>query len=211
MSASTVPPRFAVCTLDAYQPSTDSQRQALTAARMLVVGEIRNLILVGPPGVGKTHLAAGIVDAVYTTQEASWLDRLAEAERSHLDGTADVRYPTQPVRPMWANVADLIVRLRIDMDRPLDDREASATIHRMRSHPALVVLDDLGREKVTDWTAETLYALVNARYEAMLPTVVTSNLTAQELAAGPYWPSVSRLAEDGDLVKVDGPDRRLSR
>lgn len=53
---------------------------------------------------------------------------------------------------------------------------------------------------------------LNARYEARLPTIVTSNLTAEDLAASfPYWPAISRLAEDGTLVKITAPDHRLRR
>lgn len=197
-----VPARFSDRTLANYVPATNSQRLALDAALRLAGGEIRNLVLVGPPGVGKSHLAAGVLDAIYSGQQHAW--------RVAIESGA-VPVPRQPVAPIWANVAELIVRLRLELDYPLDDRTAASTVLRMQRHPALVVLDDLGREKVSDWTAETVYAVVNARYEALLPTILTSNLTATELQASGYWPAISRLAEDGELVKIEAPDRRLAR
>lgn len=41
--------------------------------------------------------------------------------------------------------------------------------------PFLLVLDDLGAEKGTDWAAEQLYRVIDARYDSRLPTIVTSN------------------------------------
>lgn len=197
-----VPARFADRTLDGYEPATASQRKALDAARMLAGGGYRSLVLVGPPGVGKSHLAAGVVNAI-----SGRLDEEYVAARDAMtDGDP---WPRIPDSPMWTNVADLIVGLRMEMDAPLDDRDAATAVRILRRYPALVVLDDLGREKVSDWTGELVYALVNARYEHRLPTLVTSNLTPSELAASPYWPAVSRLAEDGALIRIDAPDRRL--
>jgi hypothetical protein len=43
----------------------------------------------------------------------------------------------------------------------------------------------------------------------MLPTIASSNLSPAELAASGYWPVVSRLAEDGALVRIEAPDRRI--
>ena len=76
---------------------------------------------------------------------------------------------------------------------------------------ALLVLDDLGREKISDWTGELVYSLINSRYEGRLLTVATSNLTPVELRASGYWTAISRLAEDGALVDITAPDRRLRR
>jgi hypothetical protein len=50
---------------------------------------------------------------------------------------------------------------------------------------------------------------VNRRYENLLPTIVTCNATPEELAESSYWPAISRLAQYGALVWVDGPDHRL--
>jgi DNA replication protein DnaC len=179
-SASSIPPRFADRTLSGYQPVTPSQRAALEAAEAVLRGVIRSLVLIGPPGVGKTHLAAGIFRGC--------------------------RYPA-----MWINVADAITTLRMEMGLPPEDRTALRLLAGTSAHRGLVVLDDLGRENVTDWTGELVYAVVNARYEAMLPSIVTSNRTAADLRDGPYWPAISRLAEDGRLIEVVGPDRRLAR
>lgn len=198
-SAASVPIRFADCILEGYVPVTPSQREALEAARAVAAGQLRNLVLIGPAGVGKTHLAAAIVTDLHGRAMAAW----------HVDAEGDEPVRRLPDRPLWANVADLMVRMRLEIGRPRDDRDASALAIELASHRGYVVLDDLGRENTSDWTGETIYSLVNARYEAILPTIVTSNLTAEQLATGPYWPAISRLAQDGRLVKVEGPDHRL--
>jgi DNA replication protein DnaC len=163
-----------------------------------------SLVLAGPTGAGKTHLAAGIVWEVTRRLVAGYEAAVAAVGESG-------RHPRVPVLPEWLNVADAIVAVRLEFGRPSDDREITDRVMRLHRHPALVVLDDLGREKVSDWTGEIVYALVNARYEALLPTLVTTNLTSAELAESPYWPAISRLAEDGALVRIDAPDRRLAR
>lgn len=198
-----VPARFADRTLAGYEPRTTSQTLALSAALLLAQGDYRSLVLVGPPGVGKSHLAAGVVNKIVADLDVDYTAR----RDAMADGDP---WPRIPNPPMWTNVADLIVALRMQMDSPLDDRDAASAVRQLRHHPALVVLDDLGREKSSDWTGEIVYSLVNARYENRFPTLVTSNLSPADLAASPYWPVISRLAEDGALVKIAGPDHRMT-
>jgi len=50
------------------------------------------------------------------------------------------------------------------------------------SEAEFLVLDDFGVEKTTDWTYQLLYTLINRRYENMKYTVITSNLSLEELA-----------------------------
>lgn len=202
-SSHSVPERFRDKRLIAFDTSVNpTAMKALEAADEYVGGAIRGLVLVGPPGSGKTHLAAGIVNAITEQEESSY----AEAASRAVD-----TMPRRPILPIWANVADLIVELRLDMDRQRDDRQALELARDLRSHRATAVLDDLGREKVSDWTAETIYSIVNARYEAMLPTIITSNLPVDVLQSGPYWAAISRIAEDGRLIAFrDASDYRLA-
>jgi DNA replication protein DnaC len=58
-----------------------------------------------------------------------------------------------------------------------------------------LVLDDLGRERPTEWAQETLYLLVNARYQECLATSLTTNLSPPELQARLGEPILDRLAE----------------
>lgn len=50
-----------------------------------------------------------------------------------------------------------------------------------REENILLVLDDLGVENPTDWASEQLYLILDARYDAQLPTILTSNRPANHL------------------------------
>lgn len=202
-TASVVPLRFQDRTFENYEPKTSSQREAVAAAEV-ASRTGTDLVLVGPTGLGKTHLAAAVVNDITRREAATY-----ETEKVAAEMRPQYRHPIVPNKPEWANVADLIVSLRIEMSAPPDDKNAEATMRRLRHHPALVVLDDLGRERTSDWTAEIVYSLVNWRYENRLPTIVTSNATPFELSASPYWPIISRMAQDGQLVQLEGADWRL--
>ena len=58
----------------------------------------------------------------------------------------------------------------------------------------LLIIDDLGKEKATEWSAQTIYAIINARYENELPTIITTNYGLSEL--------VDRLAPAGSADKI---------
>lgn len=73
----------------------------------------------------------------------------------------------------------------------------------------LLVLDDLGSEKRTEWVLEQLYAIVNERWAEMRATVITTNSSSFELEAQLGARTVSRFAEMcGDQLWIDGRDQR---
>jgi DNA replication protein DnaC len=75
----------------------------------------------------------------------------------------------------------------------------------------LLLLDDLAAERVTDWTAETLYRLIDARYARALPTIITTNATGAAIRSTLGDRIASRLNGLGMTVVLDGPDRRDPR
>jgi len=74
-----------------------------------------------------------------------------------------------------------------------------------------LVIDDLGAEAPKEWSSEKLYYLVNYRYNAMLPTIVTCNLTAKELRDKVGDRTYGRLCEISTGIIFKGSDRRLTR
>jgi len=72
----------------------------------------------------------------------------------------------------------------------------------------LLLLDDLAAERASDWTAEVLYRVIDARYARRLPTIVTTNATGDLIRANLGERVASRLNGLGMVVTLDGPDRR---
>ncbi|MEU9129233.1 ATP-binding protein [Kitasatospora sp. NPDC048540] len=72
----------------------------------------------------------------------------------------------------------------------------------------LLVLDDLGAAKASEWTEELTLRLVNHRYEYMLPTLFTTNLPLGEIKAALGDRTASRLAEMCERAILTGTDRR---
>ncbi len=71
----------------------------------------------------------------------------------------------------------------------------------LQSH-GLLVLDDLGAEKATEWSMGVLFELVAARHDRREQILITSNLTPRRLADAGYERIVSRIADEGCLVEM---------
>ena len=92
--------------------------------------------------------------------------------------------------------------------RPRDGRDGESEYRKIATTD-LLLLDDLGAAKGSEWTEETLYRLINDRYEAMLPSLFTSNIPPTELRNVLGNRITSRLAEMCQMVALRGTDRRL--
>lgn len=100
--------------------------------------------------------------------------------------------------------ADLYAKLR---PRPKVDSEQE---FENVARAGLLVLDDLGAAKGSEWNEEINYRLVNYRYERELPTLITSNVAPKQLANALGERVASRLVEMAARVVLRGDDRRLA-
>ncbi len=101
----------------------------------------------------------------------------------------------------WWSVARLM-----DAMRPGDPDRAE--VGRSVLTVDVLVLDDLAAEKPTEWTRERLDLIMDARWAAELPTIVTTNATPAALREVLDARFVSRLADGALVLTVTGPDRR---
>ncbi len=139
----------------------------------------RGLYLCGGVGVGKTHLAVAVMN------ELMGKDR---------------------VPSLFVTVPELLDNLRgayNDPGRDLDEWMDAV------KNAELLVLDDLGSEKATQWVQERLYVIINHRYREALPTIFTSNVGAKDLFTQLGERTASRIvAMCGEGIKIEGPDHR---
>lgn len=108
------------------------------------------------------------------------------------------------VRLRWeaTTAADLYASLR-----PRQGHDPERALWALGRCP-LLILDDLGAAKTSEWTEELTYRLINRRYNEMLPTLITTNLPIGELRGAVGDRVASRLAEMTTRVILGGTDRR---
>jgi DNA replication protein DnaC len=108
------------------------------------------------------------------------------------------------VRSAWraTPAADLYALLR-----PRHNVDSEAEFRRW-ADARLLLLDDLGAAKTSEWIEEVNYRLINHRYEHELPTLITSNLTPNQLSASVGERVYSRLSEMCQRIPLKGDDRR---
>ncbi|MGC9358909.1 MAG: ATP-binding protein [Anaerolineae bacterium] len=123
------------------------------------------LLLTGTYGCGKTHLAAAIAN-----------ERLSQGH---------------PV--LFVVVPDLLDHLRAAY-APSSTVSYDTRFEQVRQ-VELLVLDDLGTQNATPWATEKLYQILNYRYNAELPTVITTNQSIESMD-----PRLASRLRDKDLV-----------
>lgn len=109
--------------------------------------------------------------------------------------------------PLFWNVSELIRSIKKDFGKHAYDRDREEEY--IMEHRGLLFLDDLGAEMATDFVQDTLYLIVNRRYEERLPVIITSNLDLGELSDRVGDRIASRIAGMCDVVELEGTDRRL--
>ena len=189
LSDAGIPPRYSKCDLDSFRDNNDSLAAAVRKARRF--SETfpvvdKGLFFLGKPGLGKTHLSVAIVKEVIRRTNARAL-------------FYDVRELLKEIR----NTYNPIVRsTESDIIRPVMDAE-------------LLVLDDLGAEKTSEWVEETLNLIVNTRYNERRPTIFTSNYAVMEdltdsenLVVRVGYRMWSRLHEMCDFIEMKSVDYR---
>ncbi len=163
-------------------------RQAFAQARSFAEDPDGWLILKGGYGCGKTHLAAAIAN-----------------------------YRIQRGHPaLFVVVPDLLDHLRATFS-PTSEVRYDERFESVKTTP-LLILDDLGTHAASVWADEKLYQILNYRYNAQLPTVITTNYQLEEidlrLRSRMADPSLSAictiLAPDFRRAGVGGDDSELS-
>lgn len=159
--------------------------------------EHESLSLFGPSGTGKTHLAAALLKA-----------RLAHQAHQELPELEPLETPVRE-SALFVTVPSLLFEIRATFAGT--DATTEKDLVRRHCEAGLLVLDDLGAEKPSEWVNQTLYLILDRRYAELRKTIVTSNLTLDEIAEklGDRLPS--RLVGMGGILQLDGPDRRLER
>lgn len=175
-----------------YQGAVADHPQVLAWARKVVDQAVapsigaRRQVATGP-----SLLMAGVVGAGKTHQAYG-------AIRTLMQAGIGVRWKATTAADLYA---DLRPRPGVDSEREL------AAVSRC----PLLIIDDLGAAKSSEWVEEVTYRLINRRYNHMLPTLITTNLAIKDLRAYLGDRVTSRLAQMTTRVEFESVDRRRRR
>ncbi len=160
LASSQIPSRYRSCSFQSFDinaPSTAAKDQLLQAKSLSqryvdrFIGEDgrfsqSGLIFIGPPGVGKTHLAVAVLKELIA------------------------RYR---VRGLFVDFTSLIHEIQATFDPGSPDSKRDLLDPVVEAE--VLVLDELGAQKPSPWVNEILYLVMNSRYTQRLPTLFTTN------------------------------------
>ena len=178
-----IPPLFETKDLSNFRRRAKAQQTDYVFAKWYVENysaeSHQGLLLIGPCGVGKTHLAIGI-----------------------LKGLIEMGFSG-----LYYNIIALLDAIKASYNR-----EISATqgiFLEVDLEADVLVIDDLGAEKMSPWVADRLYAIINQRYEGGKTLILTSNLDYAKLGDRIGQRIISRLYEMCMLHPCTGDDYRF--
>ncbi|MFD7720628.1 ATP-binding protein [Streptomyces sp. NPDC059814] len=179
-----MPPRYQAAIAD--HPQVLAWARDVTEAAVVPSPGARRQVATGP-----SLLMAGVVGAGKTHQAYGAIRLLVQSGIG--------------VRWRATTAADLYADLR---PRPGVDSERELAAY---SRVPLLIIDDLGAAKASEWVEEVTYRLINRRYNHMLPTLITTNLAIKDLKAYLGDRVTSRLAQMTTRVEFEPVDRRRHR
>ena len=183
--------RYLSRTIDSFSVTAENKRTFEVATDYIknfreYFTQGKGLYLEGPCGTGKTHLAIAIALAIINTG-------VPVICKTSIDILGDIKRCYE--RNSEVTEEEVL--------------EAYKTVD-------LLIIDDLGKEQVTEWSVPVLYSILNERYEALLPTIITTNYNTTALAeklsakgdAETATAIISRFVESSKRVTMTWADYR---
>lgn len=180
-SISNLGERFSKSTFESFLDRNGSETAYKVAVKYVKTFKEWNgesLMLWGEPGNGKTHLAAAIVNEL--------------SKKGYI--------------VVFQSVPELLQRIRSTFNG--ENKENETQIMRALLECDLLILDDIGAEKTTEWVEEKLFNIIDGRYRKELPTLYTSNLEPKELKNQVGKRSYDRMVETSLTVKNEAASYR---
>jgi DNA replication protein DnaC len=149
LAGAQIPKRYQHCTIANFAAYTETlERAAVQSKRVAEAFPVvaQGLFFEGQPGVGKTHLAVAVLKQIVQQTGA---------------------------RGLFYDTRDLLRVIRSTYDPSI--RTTELEVLRPVMTVDLLVLDDLGAEKTSEWVEETMNLIVNTRYNERRLTIFTSN------------------------------------
>ncbi len=199
-----IPKRLRNSRLESYIPQQKSQGIALERCKHYVsegvdrIKQGNGLFIHGPVGTGKSHLAAATVYEIIKLNPDAF---------GRMAGPWDYEEP-QGIKFAFISVVDLLATLRESYDGNEYKKEHAYRLMRQVRGHEIIVLDDIGAEKPSEWVDEQLYGIIDLRYRMERATIFTTNCSVNQLEKQIGSRTVSRIIDMTDGIGVDGPDYR---
>ena len=145
----------------------------------------KGLFITGTVGTGKTHLLAAISDYI------------ARIFKRKLKTRPWINYVTS---------TELISQIK----NSFESHNTEEVIEGFEEC-SLLIIDDIGTEKITEFSYEQIYKIIDSRYRNMKPVIITSNLNDNEIKEKLSERIVSRIYETCKGIKLTGKDYRLEK
>lgn len=177
-----IPVRYRNRTLDNWRTRTPALAQVAQAVQQWVAqlreGDLPALVLTGDVGLGKTHITAGIA-------------------KHAIEQKLSVKYVALP---------DLLSNLRASFDKESELR--SEELMRPLQTADLLILDEIGVQRGTEWELDLLAQLVDQRYREDRALVISTNVAPNELPKFIGRRAADRLDEFGLTLVLTGESYR---
>lgn len=173
----------------------------------VVFNRFESLFITGPAGTGKSYMASAIFKEEGRWRVRDRLNRLYDGKEKYggFYELPDVGSATVN----WVTVPNLLLELRGSFKDKSESTEQEI-VHKY-SLVDMLVLDDLGAEKSSEFSIQSLYLIIDQRYSEMRPTIITSNLSLRGVSEKVGDRIASRIAGMCKVIELKGKDRRLAK